>query len=99
MNDLEAGPKGEERAIISPASTGSDVDEGAPIIYLIWHCHQSLVTMDKHYRVQMIGVLAHRRTEGNETSRNESEYPFTGHESASSISSGVSMKAVRDWTN
>jgi hypothetical protein len=35
MHDLEAGPKGEEKAITSPASPGSDVDEAGPIMSML----------------------------------------------------------------
>jgi hypothetical protein len=47
-------------------------------------------------------VLGHEGTAGNETAdllaRTGPEHPFTGPESASGISIGISKKAVRDWT-
>jgi hypothetical protein len=70
---------------------------------LVWDCHQSLAIMVKHNRVQMIWVIGHSDTEGNETAnqlaRLGSERPFIGPGPACNISGGVAMKAVRKWTH
>jgi hypothetical protein len=57
----------------------------------------------KHNRVQLIWVLGHKGTVGNETAdqlaRIGSESLFIGPEPACGISNGVAKKAVRDWTS
>jgi hypothetical protein len=70
---------------------------------LIWGCHQSLIQLAKHNRVQLIWVPGHEDIVGYETAnqlaRTGSEHPFTGPEPACGISIGVAKKAARDWTN
>jgi ribonuclease HI len=70
---------------------------------LVWNCHQSLIQLAEHNRVQLIWVPGHEGIDGNETAdqltRTESENPFIGPELACSISIGAAMKAVRDWTD
>jgi hypothetical protein len=71
-------------------------------IYITF-CHQSLIQLNKHNRVQLIWVPGHEGVVGNETAdqlaRTGSEHPFIGPEPACDISVGVAKKAVRDWTN
>jgi hypothetical protein len=70
---------------------------------LVWDCHQSLIQLAKHNRVQLIWVPGHEDIVGNKTTdqlaRTGSEHPFTGPEPACGISIGVAKKVVRDWTN
>jgi ribonuclease HI len=70
---------------------------------LVWDCHQSLMQLAKHNRVQLIWVLGHEGIIGNEMAdqlaRMGSEHPFMGPEPACSISVGVAKKVVRDWTS
>jgi ribonuclease HI len=69
---------------------------------LVWDCHQSLIQLAKHNRVQLIWVPSHECIVGNKTAdlaRTGSEHPFTGPEPACGISIGLTKKAVRDWTN
>jgi hypothetical protein len=70
---------------------------------LVWDCDQSLAILVKHNRVQMIWVLGHSGTEGNEIAnqleRVGSESPSVGLGPASNISAGVAMKAGRKWTH
>jgi hypothetical protein len=52
--------------------SGSQVAIKAPDNYqinseLVWYCHQTLVKLAKHNRVQMILVPEHEGIEGNET--------------------------------
>jgi hypothetical protein len=67
---------------------------------LVWDCHQSLMQLPKHNRVQPIWVPGHGDVEDNETSNQlaklGSECPLIGPEPACGISSGISKKAVRD---
>jgi hypothetical protein len=68
---------------------------------LVWNCHQSLIQLARHNRVQLIWVPHHEVIAGNGTadqlSRTVSEYPFI--RPSCGISIEVSKKAVRDWTN
>jgi ribonuclease HI len=70
---------------------------------VVWVCHQSLMQLGKHNRVQLIWVPGHEGFVGNEMAdqlaRTGSEHPFIGPEPACSISVGVAKKAVRDWTS
>jgi ribonuclease HI len=61
---------------------------------LVWDCHQSLIDLARHNRVQLIWVPGHEGIAGN-----KSEHPFTGPEPACSISSGAARKAVINWLN
>jgi hypothetical protein len=70
---------------------------------LVWDCHQSLVQLIKHNRVQLIWVSGHDGIVGNETAdqlvRTGYEHPFIVPELAFGISIGVAKNAVRDWMN
>jgi hypothetical protein len=56
---------------------------------LVWDCHQSLMQLAKHNRVQLIWVPGHEVIVGN-----ESEHPIIGPEPACGISFGVAKKAA-----
>jgi hypothetical protein len=70
---------------------------------LVWNCHQSLIQLAEHNRVQLIWVSGHEGIDGNETvdqlARTGSEHPFIGPEPACRISIGAAKNAVRNWTN
>jgi hypothetical protein len=71
---------------------------------LVWNCHQSLMQLARHKRVQLIWVPGHEGIVGKEMAENQlakigSEHSFIGPEPACGISVGVAKKAVRDWTN
>jgi ribonuclease HI len=67
---------------------------------LVWDCHQSLMQLAEHNRVQLIWVPGHEGIDGNETAdqlaKTGSENPFIGPEPACGISIGAAKKAVRD---
>jgi ribonuclease HI len=69
---------------------------------LVWDCHQSLMQVARHKRVQLMWVSGHEDIFGDETAdqlaRTESEHPFTGPDPAYVISVAVAKKRVRDWT-
>jgi ribonuclease HI len=50
---------------------------------LVWDCHQSLIQLAEHNRVQLIWVPGHECIEGNEVANQlaklGSESPFIGH--------------------
>jgi hypothetical protein len=70
---------------------------------LVWDCHQSLIQLVEHNRVQLIWVPGHGGIEGNEVANQlaklGSECPFIGPEPACGISVGIAKRAVRDWTS
>ena len=70
---------------------------------LVWDCHQTLMELAKHNRVQLIWVPGHEGIAGNETADQfaqiGAQHPFIGPEPACGISIGVARKAIRDWTN
>jgi ribonuclease HI len=70
---------------------------------LVWDCHQTLVKLAKHNRVQPIWVPGHDGIYGNETAyqlaKLRAECPLMGPEPSCGISAGTAKKAVRDWTN
>jgi hypothetical protein len=70
---------------------------------LVWDCHQSLIQLARHNRVQLIWVTGHEGTAGNETAdllaRTGSDRPFTGPEPACGISIRVAKRVVKDWMN
>jgi ribonuclease HI len=67
---------------------------------LVWDCHQSLMQLDDHNRVQLIWVPGHEGIADNETADQlailGSEHPFIGPEPAYSVSVGVAKKTVRN---
>jgi hypothetical protein len=69
----------------------------------VWDCHQSLIQLARHNRVQLIWVPGHEDNADNETAglleRTASEHPSTGPELTCGISIGVAKRAVRDWMN
>jgi ribonuclease HI len=70
---------------------------------LVWDCHQSLIQLARHNRVQLVWVPGQEGIAGNETAdlleRTGSEHPFTGPEPACSISIGAAKRAVSNWLN
>jgi hypothetical protein len=70
---------------------------------LAWDCHQFLIQLAKHNRVQLIWVPGHEGIPSNKTAdqlaRTGPEHLYIGPESACCISVGVAKKAVRGWTN
>jgi ribonuclease HI len=57
---------------------------------LVWDCHQSLMQLAKHNRVQVIWLSGHKGVVGNKTvnqlAKFKSECPFIGPEPACGIS-------------
>jgi ribonuclease HI len=68
---------------------------------LVWDCHQSLVKLAEHNRLQLVWVLGHMRIDRNEIAdqlaRQGSSHPLTGPEPALGISAKVAKGVIRDW--
>jgi ribonuclease HI len=68
---------------------------------LVWKCHQSLVKLSEHNRVQLIMVPGHIGIDGNETAdqlaRRGSSYPLIGPQPALRISAKVAKRVIKDW--
>jgi ribonuclease HI len=69
---------------------------------LVWDCHQTLMELAKHKRVQLMWVPGDEGIARNETAdqlaKIDAEYPSIGLEPSCGISIGVAKKAIRDWT-
>jgi ribonuclease HI len=67
---------------------------------LVWDCHQSLMQLAEHNRVQLIWEPGHLEIDGNDMAdqlaKLASESPFIGSEPVCGVSVGVAKKAVRD---
>jgi ribonuclease HI len=70
---------------------------------LDWDCHQSLIRLARHNRVQLIWVPGHKGIGGNELAdqlaRLGPEHLFTGPKPACGISIGAAKGAVSNWLN
>jgi hypothetical protein len=64
-------------------------------------CHESLVKLAVHKRIQLVWVPGHVGIEGNEIAdqlaRQGSSPPLTGHEPALGISAKVARELIRNW--
>jgi ribonuclease HI len=68
---------------------------------LIWGCHQPLVKLAEHNKIQLIWVPGHMGTDENETAsqlaRQGSSHPPIGPEPALGISAKVARQMITDW--
>jgi Ribonuclease HI len=69
---------------------------------LIWHCHQSLVKLAEHNRIQLVWVPGHMGIDGNETTdksaRQGSSHPLAGPKPAFSTYE-VAKEVTKGWTS
>jgi hypothetical protein len=101
VDNLDRNYKNRNTYILSESQAAiKALDKHQTTSKLVWDCHQSLIQLAKHNRVQLIWVSGHEGINGNETAdqlaRTVSEHPFIGPEPACGISIGVAKKAVRD---
>jgi hypothetical protein len=70
---------------------------------LVWDCHQSLVKLTEHKRVQLVWVQGNMGIDGNEMAdrlaMEGSSHPPTAPEPALGIPAKVAKQVIRDWTN
>jgi hypothetical protein len=70
---------------------------------LVWDCHQSLVKLAEHNRIQLVWVAGRTEFDGNEMAhqlaRQGSSHPFIGPEPVLRISAKVAREVIRGWTS
>jgi len=70
---------------------------------LVWDCHQSLLELSEHNRVQLVWVPGHMRIDGNEIAnylaRESSSHLLRGPEHALGISVNAARGVIENWTN
>jgi len=104
MGNIEKGYKDRNIYILLNIQAASKVLNNFQInSKLLWDCHQSLLKLAEHNRVQLVWVPGHMRNDGNEIAdylaRESSSYPLRGPEHALGISVKVARGVIGDWTN
>jgi len=68
---------------------------------LVWDCHQSMMKLAEHDRIQHVWVPGHLGIDGNETADQlnwqGSSYPLMGPEPAFCTSATVAGGGIRGW--
>ena len=64
---------------------------------LLWNCHQFLLKLAEHNRVQLVWVPGHMRIDG--IPKESSSHPLRGPELSLGISAKVARGVNGDWTN
>jgi ribonuclease HI len=104
MENIEKGYKGRTIYILSDSQAAIKALNNFQInSKLVWDCHQSLMRLAEHNRVQLIWVPGHLGIDGNEKAdqlaRQGSSRPLIGPEPALGISTKVAREVIRGWTN
>jgi ribonuclease HI len=104
MENIEKGYTGRHICILSDSQAAIKALDSYQInSKLVWDCHQSLVKLAKHNRIQLVWVPRHMGIDGNEIAdqlaRQGSSHPLTGPEPALGISAKVARGVIRDWTS
>jgi hypothetical protein len=103
MENTEKGYKGRNIYILSDSQAAIKANNSQINSKLAWDCHQSLVRLAEHNRVQLIWVPGHMGIDGNEMAdqlaRQGSSCPFIGPEPALGISAKIAREVIRGWTN
>jgi ribonuclease HI len=104
MENIEKGYKGRNIYNLSDSPAAFKALNNFQInSKLVWDCHQSLMTLAEHNRVQLIWVPGHMRIDGNEKAdqlaTQGSSPPFVGPEPALGISAKTAREVIRGWMN
>jgi ribonuclease HI len=104
MENIEKCYKGRNICILSDSQADIKVLNNFEInSKLVWDCHQSLMRLAEHNRVQLIWVPGHMEIYGNEMAdqltRQDSSCPFIGPQPALGISAKIAREVIRGWTN
>jgi hypothetical protein len=104
MENIEKGYTGRNICILSDSKAAIKALDSYQIkCKLVWDCHQSLVKLAEHNRIELVWVPGHMGIDGNEIAdqlaRQGSSHPFIGPENALGISAKVARGVIRDWTS
>jgi ribonuclease HI len=104
MENTEKGYKGMNIYLLSDSQAAIKAPNNFQInSKLVWDCHQSLVTLAEHNRVQLIWVPGYMGIDGNEmadqVAKSGSSHQFIGPEPALGISAKTAREVIREWTN
>jgi ribonuclease HI len=104
MENIEKGYKGRNIYILSDSQAAIKVLNNFKInSILVWDCHQSLMRLADHNRIQLIWMPGHMGIDGNEMAdklaRQGSSCPFIGPQPALGISAKIAREVIRGWTN
>jgi hypothetical protein len=102
VEDMEKGYTGRNIYILSDSQAAIKALDSFQInSKLVWDCHQSLVKLAEHNRVQLVWVPGHMGIDGNQIAdqlaRQGSSHPLIGPEPALGISAKVARRVIRDW--
>jgi hypothetical protein len=104
MENIEKGYTGRNICILSDSQAAIKALDSYPMnSKLVWDCHQSLVKLAEHNRIQLVWVLGHMGVDRNEIAdqltRQGSSHPLIGPEPALGKSAKVAREVIRDWTS
>jgi hypothetical protein len=104
MENIEKGYAGGNICILADSQAAiMAIDSFQINSKLVWDCHQSLVKLAKHNRVQQVWVPKSMGIDGikitDPIAREGSSHPLIGSEPALGISAKVARGLIRDWTN
>jgi ribonuclease HI len=94
MENIQKGYTGRNIYILSDSQAAIKTPDSFQInSKVVWDCHQSLVKLAEHNRIQLVWVLGHMGIDGNEIAdkfaRQRSSHPLIGPEPALGISAKV----------
>jgi ribonuclease HI len=104
MENIEKGYTGRNFYILSDSQAAIKALDSFQInSKLVWDCHQSLVKLAEHNRIQPVWVPRHIGIDENEIADQLASqgpsHTITGPEPALGISAKVAMGVIRDWTS
>jgi len=104
MENIENGYTGKNIYILSNSQAAIKTLDSFQInSKLVWDCHQLLVKLAEHDRIQLVWVLGHVAIDGNEIADElaiqGSSHPLIGPEPVLGISAKVAREVIRGWTS
>jgi hypothetical protein len=98
MENIEKGCTRRNIYILSDSQAAIQINSK-----LLWDCHQSLVKLAEHKRIQLVWVPGHMGIDGNEIAdqlaRQDSSHPLIEPEPTLGTSAKVARGVIRDWTS